>query len=154
MDSDAFRHTYRLINQRFCPYEKTILTNHGACSQARKFCIAEREGVQCDSALAQAACLEFLDRLRQQARFALKSTDTGAALPHAKAMRLQIGGLRGIQSALAPDDPAPNVIADIRATIEAAIARFGTLERLPFDHIMRQVAAYQGRQRLRDRDKF
>lgn len=153
MDSDAFRSTYRAINQRFCPYEKAILTNHCACSQARKFCIAEREGVQCASDLAQTTCLELLERLRQQARFALKSIDTSSALPHAKAMRIQIGGLRGIQAALTPEEPAPMFIADIRATIEAAVARFGTLERLPFNVIMQQIAAYRGRQRLSDRGK-
>ncbi len=151
MDSDAFRSTYHALNVRFCPYEKAILTNHGACSQARKFCIAEREGVQCASDPAQATCLELLERLRQQARFALKSIETSSALPHAKALRIQVGGLRGIQAALTPDEPAPTFIADIRATIEAAVARFGALEHLPFDHIMQQVAAYRGRSRVRSR---
>jgi hypothetical protein len=153
VDSEAFRSTYRAINERFCPYEKAILTNQCACSLARKFCIAEREGVQCSSDSAQADCLELLERLRQQARFALKLTDTRGALPHAKAMRIQVGGLRGIQSSLTPDDPAPLFIADIRAMVEAAIERFGALERLPFDHIMQQVAAYRGRQGPHQRGK-
>ncbi|MBK5966941.1 hypothetical protein CCR95_23440 [Thiocystis minor] len=153
MDSEAFRDTYRAINERFCPYEKAILTNQCACSLARKFCIAEREGVQCASDAAQTDCLELLERLRQQARFALKSIDTRGALPHAKAMRIQVGGLRGIQTVLTPDEPAPMFIADIRATIETAVAVFGSLERLPFDVIMQQIAAYQGRQRLSDRGK-
>lgn len=154
MDSEAFRSIYRAINDaHFCPYEKAILTNQAACSLASKFCIAEREGVQCTSAPAQATCLELLERLRQQARFALKTTDTRAALPHAKALRIQLGGLRGIQSALAPDAQAAAVITDIQATIAAAVAHFGALERLPFDRIMQQIAAYRGRQRSHKRSK-
>ncbi|AFL72784.1 hypothetical protein [Thiocystis violascens] len=151
MDSDAFRSTYRAINERFCPYEKAILTNQCACSLANKFCLAEREGVQCGSDPAQARCLELLERLRQQARFALKSTATSGALPHAKAMRIQVGGLRGIQAALTPEEPAPMFIEDIRATVEKAIARFGALDRLPFPLIMQQIAAYRGRPRSRSR---
>jgi len=147
VDQDAFRSTYRAVNERFCVYEKAILTNNCACSLAHKFCIAEREGVQCGSDAAQAACTEFLELLRRQARFALKSTDDRTALPHAKAMRIQVGGLRGIEAVLHPEEPVPTRIEDIRGTIESAIAAFGSLDRLPFQEIIKQVSAYQGRKR-------
>ncbi len=151
MDNDAFRSTYRAINERFCPYEKSILTNHCACSLARRFCIAEREGVQCGSGAAQSRCLELLERLRREARFALKTVGADAALPHTKALRLQVGGLRGIQSALMPDAPATTRVEDIRTIIEQAIARFGSLDALPFEGIMQQIAAFRGRGRRRER---
>jgi hypothetical protein len=151
VDQDAFRDTYRAVNERHCVYEKAILTNNCSCSLAHKFCIAEREGVHCRSEPAQAACAELLELLRRHARFALKTTDNRSALPHAKAMRIQVGGLRGIEAALHPEQPVPAHIADIRLTIEAAIATFGSLERLPFQEIIKQVAAYQGRRRARGR---
>lgn len=151
MDNDIFRETYRAINERFCPYEKTILTNNGACSQAERFCIAEREGVHCRSDAAQAQCLSLLEILREQARFTLKATDNCGALPHGKAMRIQVGGLRGLRAALAPEQPVPANIDDIYGIIEAARARFGDLERLPFQIIVQQIAAYQGRKRFRQR---
>lgn len=151
MDQDAFRAIYKVVNERFCAYEKAILTNNCACSLADKFCIAEREGVHCGSAPAQAACIRLLDLLRRQARFALKTTDQRAALPHAKAMRVQVGGLRGIEAVLHPEQPIPTRIQDIRRTVLDAIATFGSLEGLPFQEIIKQVAAYQGRRRLRGR---
>ena len=149
MDNEIFRSTYRDINERFCPYEKSILTNRCGCSQARKFCIAEREGVQCGSERAQQTCLELLELLRRHARFALKALDQGSALPHSKAIRIQVGGLRGIQAALAPGEPLPETVSDIRATVEAALARYGDLTGLPFQDIMKEIAAYRGRERLR-----
>lgn len=147
MDNEVFRDTYRAINERFCPYEKSILTNQCRCSKAHKFCIAEREGVHCGSDAAQHACLELLELLRRHARFALKATDQTAALPHGKAMRVQVGGLRGIHAALSPEEPVPAQIADIRATVEAAVARYGDLSRLPYAEIMQAIAAYEGRKR-------
>jgi hypothetical protein len=149
LDSDAFRRTYRAINERYCAFEKGILTNQCNCSEAEKFCIAEREGVHCGSDEAQETCVALLDLLRQQARFALKVNEQQRALPHAKAMRLQIGGLRGIAVALDPEAPAPAEIADVRDLLLAAIARFGDLEHLPFPQIMQQIAAYRGRRRRR-----
>lgn len=147
MDQDAFRTTYKAINERHCVYEKAILTNSCGCSMASRFCIAEREGVHCGSDPARALCIELLEVLRRQARFALKTTDDRAALPHAKAMRIQVGGLRGIEAALHPEQPVPSRIRDVHRTIEAAIAAFGSLDRLPFQVIIKQVAAYQGRRR-------
>jgi hypothetical protein len=149
MDNEVFRRTYHSINERFCPYEKSILTNNCKCSLAKRFCIAEREGVNCGSADAQEQCLELLELLRQQARFALKATDERAALPHAKAMRIQVGGLRGLHAAVAPDEPIPAKIDDINGIVEAAREQFGRLRDLPFQLIIKQIAAYKGRRRLR-----
>jgi hypothetical protein len=149
MDNELFRRTYRDINERFCPFEKGILTNNCECSRARRFCIAEREGVHCNSDDAQSRCIELLELMRQRARFALKSTEERSALPHAKAMRVQVGGLRGLHAAVHPDEPVPKKIPDINGIVEAAIARFGDLSSLPFQLVIQQIAAYKGRRRLR-----
>jgi hypothetical protein len=151
MDNEIFRKTYHSINERFCPYEKSILTNNCDCSLARRFCIAEREGVHCSSDAAQAQCLQILQLMRQQARFALKAADAGTGLPHVKAMRLQVGGLRGLHAALNPDQPVPAHIADIYGVIAAARERFGGITSIPFQLVIQQIAAYKGRQRRRPR---
>ena len=147
MDQEMFRQAYQAINERFCPYEKTLLTRNGDCSRAERFCIAEREGVRCNDEAAQARCEAFLTLARQNARFALKATDQGTALPHAKALRVQVGGLRGLQVALTPDRPPPVHIPDIDRLLAAASARFVDLATAPFQPIIQQIAAFQGRKR-------
>jgi len=151
MDNQVFRATYRAVNERFCPFEKSILTNNCGCSRGRRFCIAEREGINCSSDVVQALCLELLNWLRRQAHFALKATDERAALPHAKAMRVQVGGLRGLHAVVKPDEPIPETIEDIHGIIAAALDQFHTLAALPYQPIIRQIAAYQGRRRRRPR---
>jgi hypothetical protein len=151
LDQDAFRDTYNAVNERICPYEKSMLTGNCACARAKRFCIAEREGVHCTADDAQGRCLEYLARLRTQARFALRTTDGRSALPHAKAMRIQVGGLRGVQAVLEPEAEQPRRIDDVDALLRAAIARFGGLAELPFGQIIQQVAAYKGRQSFRER---
>ncbi|MBW9256942.1 MAG: hypothetical protein K1566_00410 [Candidatus Thiodiazotropha sp. (ex. Lucinisca nassula)] len=149
MDQDAFRRTYREMNERFCAYEKSLLSRHCDCSQAKKICIAEREGVHCISDDANAQCLELLKNLRHQARFALKSNNDNEVLPHGKAMRLQVGGLRGLFSVLYPDQKTPEVIEDVFQLISRAKAEFNSLDNLPFQTLIQHVSAYQGRRRLR-----
>jgi hypothetical protein len=151
MDQDAFRRTYREVNERICVYEKGVLSRKCNCSKAKKLCIAEREGVHCTTDEAQEQCQEFLEQLRQQARFALKSNDDRAVLPHGQAMRLQVGGLRGLHVALHEDQPVPDSIDDVYGLISQAKATFDGLDKLPYQKLIQQVAAYKGRQRSRRR---
>jgi hypothetical protein len=147
MDQDLFRQTYRDVNQTFCAYEKSLLTNMCDCSQAQRFCIAEREGVRCASPAAQQQCLHWLDIVRNQARFTLKATEQRATIPHGKAMKVQVGGLRGLKVAMDCDHPAPRIIDDVFRTLEDAKKRFGEFDQFPMQTIIQQVAAYRGKRR-------
>lgn len=151
MDQDAFRKTYHEVNEVYCAFEKSVLTNECQCSQAERFCIAEREGVHCRSAERQVRCLRWLEQLREQARFALRTEEQRRLLPHGKAIRLQVGGMRGLRLLLAPSEAVPTGIGDVDATLAAAEKQFGKLEAVPFSEIMREVAAYQVRKRARRR---
>lgn len=151
MDQDAFRRTYRDVNERFCAYEKSILTNECQCAEAERFCIAEREGVHCASDEAQQQCLEVLELLREAARFALRSSTEEGVLPHGKAMKIQVGGLRGIRALLEPETPVTEQIADVHALLCRAARSYDGLGNLPFSQIMQQVAAYQVKKRSRRR---
>lgn len=154
MDQDAFRQTYREVNERFCAYEKSVLTNQCECSQAERFCIAEREGVHCNSDEGQERCLTLLGLLREHARFALRTNaEEKALLPHGKAIRIQVGGMRGLHAVLAQDAQVPDPIPNIFGVIAQAEQTFGRLDALPFSEIMPQIAAYKGRTRSRRRSK-
>jgi len=149
MDQDAFRRTYRDVNERHCAYEKSILTNECQCTLAERFCIAEREGVRCGTDDAQAQCLEVLALLREAARFALRASAEDRVLPHGQAMKIQVGGLRGIRAALDPDATRSAPIADVHGLLCQARETFGGLAALPYSEIMREVAAYQVKRRSR-----
>ena len=152
MDQDLFRQTYREVNEVYCAFEKSILTNECRCTLAERFCIAEREGVHCRAEPSQARCLRWLELLREQARFALRTEEERRLLPHGKAIRLQVGGMRGLLKVLDQVPANETVdIDDVDGTLGAAEARFGALERLPYADIMRDVAAYQVRKRARRR---
>jgi hypothetical protein len=147
MDNETFRNTYREVNDRCCVYEKSVLTNQCTCSQAERFCIAEREGVRCSSATGQQQCVDLLQLLRAGARFALKSSAIPDALPHGKAMRIQVGGLRGLHRVLRPELPLQQPIVDVCGLISDAKRHFGSLENLPLQTIIKEIAVYQGRPR-------
>jgi len=137
-------------------FERAVLTRQCGCAQAERFCIAEREGVSCRSAEGHARCDEFVDIVREKARFALKAAvdEHGRVLPYGKAMRVQVGGLRGLQHVLeSTDGDADAAVEDVDGLIRRAIAAYGSLAALPFSRIMPYIAAYKGRKRARRRHR-
>ena len=142
MDESAYRQALTTSIPRYCPFEKTILTRCAACSMAEKHNIAEREVVACNSADAHQRCTDLRDLLRYNFTFALGKAHIDGPLPHAKEMRMQCGGLKGLQFTL---DGDPEV-RDVAALLENAQHRYGNLTELPFSLIIQRANdLYKGR---------
>lgn len=145
MDQDAYRKTFEQINERACLFEKCLFAGHAGCSQSEKFNLAEREGIQCKSDKGQSQCAELLELLRHHSRFVLKASQEGGILSHAQALRIQVGGLRGLDQVMEKQQETVRFIPDIYSLVSRAREQHGALESLPFDRIIQQIAAFKGR---------
>jgi hypothetical protein len=138
MDETAYRQALTASIQRSCPFEKTILTHCAACSKAEKHNIAEREIVACNNADAHRRCIALRDSLRHNFTFALGTLHIDGPLPHAQEMRMQCGGLKGLQFAVDGGDQ----VCDVAALIEMAQQRYGELAELPYSLIVQRANIY------------
>ena len=59
-------------------------------------------------------------------------------------IRVQVGGLNGIQTLFTPEQQDKN-IEDIFALVEQAETEYGSLEKLPYSRIVQSISSYQGR---------
>lgn len=162
MDEWAFRRARDAVNPQPCPFERAILARYSACPLAERQNIAEREAVACGLPTAREQCAALRALLRQNSAFALKLTQVDGPLVHAKEMKVQCGGLQGVQQAVAPGAAAVAqvealasgtealpMVADVHGLVQAALAKFGDLQRLPYSTIVQSVVAYQIRRRRR-----
>lgn len=168
MDESAFRQARDAMAARPCAFEKALLAGAGACSMAERRNIAEREAIACGSSAAREECAALCALLRQKSAFALKLTQVEGALPHAKEMKVQCGGLLGVQRSIDPGVAAaapvgafasaaaapaaavpqgPPPIADVHGLVRAAAGKFGALANLPYSAIVQSVVAHQIRRR-------
>jgi len=143
VDEEQYRRTYFGIIDNPCPYEKAILTRTCRCSKAARTNIAEREAVNCLDQAACGRCKALLGLTRDKANFVLGLTRTPGNLPHAKNIKIQCGGLLGLQQSI---DPGSEV-EDIFSLLERACAEYGELAKFPFTAMIKAVNDYQGRQR-------
>jgi len=130
-----------------CPFEKAILGTQCACEMASRFSVAEQMGVECRSDIARNNCATLLAFMRERARFALKVTDTSAGLPFGKEMKVMLGGLIGLQQQMATGEVAADRVQNIHALVQQAQAAYGSLDALPYQEIVKSIAAFQGKRR-------
>lgn len=130
-----------------CPFEKPILSARCGCENATRNVQAERISVGCRSPIAQHNCRLLVEMLKERSRFALKVRDPWQDLPFGKQMRVMVGGLTGLRRVLDPQAAGP--VANVHALVCAAQERFGSLDSLPFDEIVRAIAALPPKRRGR-----
>jgi len=143
VEENEYKSSYSEIANIRCEFEKALTSNKAKCSNARHFCLADREGYACKSRVSSAKCHELLGLLRESSRFILKLQQTDNKLPHNMEIRVQAGGLSGIQALLTPQQQ--DMVEDIFALLEQAEIEFGSLEKLPYSRIVKSIRSYQGR---------
>jgi len=142
MDESAYRQVLSATVHGACPFEKSILSNCAACTRSEKRHIAEREVVACSDREAQERCTALRDHLRHNFTFALGRPHIDGPLPHAQEMRMQCGGLKGLQYAVDAGDE----VMDVDALVVSAQRKFGDLAEIPYMLIVQRAnIVYKGR---------
>ncbi|MDH5785727.1 MAG: hypothetical protein OEZ16_08980 [Chromatiales bacterium] len=143
MEENEFKKTFRSVNDAPCVFAKAILRRCCACSRSHKLFIAEREAVACKSPGGRQRCEEVLEILRGKAAFALKLSHIDGPLPHARELKVQCGGMLGVEESLT-HQPSERV-DDIHTMLESAFAEYGGAESLPYSEVVRTITSFQPR---------
>lgn len=144
-DEDQFRKTFEDVRELPCAFQKAILNRQCDCRLVERFNLGERECVRCTDFNAARNCDALLALFREKGRFALGERQIPGPLPHAKELRLQVGGLQGLQIALRPEG-LPTV-RDIHGLASRAQAAYGSLQHLPFEAVAQGISRFSGRRR-------
>jgi len=145
MDEQQYKDTYKDINPHRCVFEKAINSRVCNCSKSQRFNLADREGVACNSTAALERCMQFITLLREKARFTLQQVEASQKLPHAQEIRIQNGGLIGLQTHTS--DQKTERIEDIHTLLLTAEKKCIKLDKLPYSRIMQTVSTYSIRKR-------
>lgn len=123
-----------------CVFRSALFAQLATCSLMAKRSLAEREVLMCRQAPAHMNC-ETLERLfLERATFPLH-LKPGSPMTHATVMRLQAGGLQGLQQAVATQTP------EVHGMVQQAQRQFGSLSDLPWADIVAHMLAWQPRRR-------
>ena len=142
MDETAYRQIYSEVIERPCTFEKAVLARCAGCDYSKRVQIAEREAVTCQNAASLSRCTSLHDHLRHSFSFALGKVCDDAPLPHAQEMRVQCGGLKGLQHVLNGNADVDNV----DALLGSMLQKWGELAEIPYSEVVHAATlCYKGR---------
>ena len=156
MDEESYKRTYKELNPNRCIFEKAITNQRCDCILKRKFVLASRECVACESEDALVECTSVLNSIRDNARFTLKVITIDGPMPHNKELQVQAGGMLALQNILSGQAPEPNkenetprIVTNIHQTMQQALLEYQNIENLPYSEIVKSIVSYQSRPRRR-----
>lgn len=139
MDEKHYKETYSNINPNRCVFEKAINSRVCNCIKSQRFNLADREGVACTSKSSLFRCGQVFAYLHDNARFTLQRIDV-QMLGHAQEIKIQNGGLLGLQKQLI--DEEVEKVEDIDAVITEAEKKYIRVEDFPYSSIVQVISAY------------
>jgi hypothetical protein len=146
MDEAAYRHTREqaggALHNLPCVFQGALQARCASCELVAKRSLAEREVLACTLPTAHLNCETLINLFHERATFPLR-LHPGAPLTHATELRLQSGGLLGLQKVLAA------ARADVHQMVLQAQADHGSLTELPWTQIVEHIVAWQPRRRSR-----
>lgn len=140
MDESAYRSARAQTNGLPCVFQGAIQARGATCELVAQHSLAEREVLACTRSAAHTECENLLNLFRERATFPLR-LQPGVPLTHAIQLRLQCGGLLGLQNALAA------TVADVHQLVQQAQICPDGLIGLPWSPIVDSIKAWQPRRR-------
>lgn len=132
-----------------CPFGATLARDTFGCTHATS--VIRRGGTEfsCRNPDAHARCLRLFEQLKAAGLSAFAVEDDPTRMPHSVLVRIQFGGLLGLQRTITGQPGADGRIEDIDALVDAAITHFGGLPGIPCEQLTPDMTAYSLTRRRR-----
>ena len=126
-----------------CPFQTLIISEGFACSQGQAVTARNTPQVHCRSEPALALCQRVYEQLKAVGLPALGMEDDLTSTPHNVYLRVQMGGLLGLQARRG----AEGAIEDLSQLIAEVTAQGAELDALPYEELVPRILAQQTKRR-------
>lgn len=127
-----------------CPFSAPLVTHHFGCVLAKEVIHRGGTEIACTQDAAQARCAGLFERLKTAALPAFGVEDDLLSMPHSVQVKIQYGGLLGLQRLLSK--PAERV-ENIDTLLQQAATQWGSIEAIACDSLIPDITAFKPRSR-------
>lgn len=130
-----------------CPFSAPLVSHQFGCAKARE--VVRRGGaeIDCTDAAGCSRCVRLFERLKAAALPAFGVEDDLLSMPHSVLVKIQYGGLLGMQRMLGGPAAAADRVEDIDRLVAGFLAGHGVS--MPVDALVEDITAYKPRGRRR-----
>jgi hypothetical protein len=129
--------------ESICPFSATLVTEDFGCRNAVG--IVRRGGAEiaCTSNVAHARCQKLFQKLKETALPAFGVADDLLQMPHSVEVKIQYGGLLGLQRIISSTEEQTSAIGDIDLLVSSATGRFSSLDDIPYTELRDDMTGYR-----------
>lgn len=137
------------MKELICPFSATLVKDDFCCKQATKIIRRGGNEIACNSADARQRCTRLFQHLKDTALPEFGVEDDLLQVPHGVLVKIQFGGLLGLQRISNADASVENRIANIDALLEASIESYGSIDSIPVNSLCEDIITYKLARRRR-----
>lgn len=130
-----------------CPFQTPIIAEDFACRLAKAVTARNTPQVHCQSDAPLAVCRQVYDHFKAVGLPAFGMEDDLTSTPHNIYLKIQCGGLLGLQAQRGVAADQEGRIADIRALVEAATRDGEQVDALAYAELVSYMQGQQTRRR-------
>ena len=130
-----------------CAFNNTLVTNQFGCEQGIQVTRRGGPDVACRSAAAHQRCEKLFQRVKQAALPAFGVEDDPLSMPHSVLVKIQHGGLLGLQRLLENGTDGSGAVTNIHNLIGRAMEKHGSLEAIPCQAFVGDMTSYKLKRR-------
>ena len=135
------------MEQHKCPFSAPLVSHQFSCTHAQEVIRRGGTEIDCTATSAHSHCEQLFHRLKAAALPAFGVEDDLLSMPHSVQVKIQYGGLLGLQRLLSGVAPAVERVEDINTLVRQAQAKFGSVEATPCDQLVADITAFKPRSR-------
>lgn len=133
------------MEEHKCAFSNTLVTNQFACEKGVQVTRRGGPDVACTSEEAHLRCEQLFQRMKTAALPAFGVEDDLLSMPHSVLVKIQFGGLLGLQRLLC--GAGSGEVKNIHALIDQAVDRFNGLESISYSALVDDMTSYKLRRR-------
>ncbi|BAU46843.1 hypothetical protein SVA_0261 [Sulfurifustis variabilis] len=128
-----------------CAFAAPLVAATFGCARAEAVTRRGGPDVACRAAESGRRCAELFERLKAASLPAFGVEDDPERMPHSVLVKIQHGGLLGLQRLV--DGTPADTVSDVDALVGRAVARYTGLEAVPCADLVADITGYRLRRR-------
>jgi hypothetical protein len=133
------------MSEHKCPFSAPLVTRQFGCTVSQEVIHRGGTEINCTDAAAHARCDQLFQRLKAEALPAFGVEDDLLSMPHSVLVKIQYGGLLGLQRLLRATPQVAERVEDVRTLVAEAALRFG--DQPPCAPLVGDITAFKPRAR-------
>jgi len=128
-----------------CPFSAPLITRQFGCANSQEVIHRGGAEINCTDAAAHIRCHQLFQRMKLAALPAFGVEDDLLSMPHSVLVKIQYGGLLGLQRLLRAESQVDERVEDIQALVAEASLRFS--DAVPCAPLVDDITAFKPRAR-------